>query len=299
VTNPSVLNSIFQYQAYDLYGIGGPTTYYMAGSTWATTNASPAYVLTINGNPFGGAPVVGIAPDGRHLLPGSPLIDAGFALPLAPVPFFPGYVDLFGRAIWGSTDFEGDARFAAGVIGGPVQIDVGADEVDAVAACRVGTVNDAAGPITDVLFVNGTNGGLQRETVEDSTQWLNVFMTPPPAPLNNKYYAAVWNGVPTALTVDPMPASLGLACFQLVTTDPQYTPPIAAAVANTVKPASPKLDPPGAYATGNPLPGVVLQIPPGTFAPGTALTVQGLIIDGATTSPKGGSMTNAVVVWMN
>lgn len=94
-----------------------------------------------------------------------------------------------------------------------------------------------------------------------------------------------------------LPANVGVTCFQPIRTLPGYARPLH--VANTVLPADPRLDPPGASATGIPgsaLPGIVLHIPENTFTPGARLTIQGLIGDRNARTIQPLSVTNAVIV---
>lgn len=160
--------------------------------------------------------------------------------------------------------------------------------------CRAGNVNDLVGARAETLTVNGSIGAPRREVAVDSTDSIRVALERAPTPAaGSRYYVGVWAGPPTSDTTARVPALIGYSCFQMIRNQPDYLMPIE--VANTIRPTDPRLDPPSGTATGNPVPGDVLVIPPG-LAPGTVLTVQGILGDGGTSAAKPVSLTNAVVV---
>jgi len=123
-----------------------------------------------------------------------------------------------------------------------------------------------------------------------------VSVTLRPAPVSavgNRYYVGIWGDRPRPATLSVLPAAIGFACYSPLVADAEYVPPLH--VANTPRPADPRLDPPGETATGASLPGVVLDVP-GGFPPGTKLTFQGVVGDGNPRANRSVSLTNAVVV---
>lgn len=163
--------------------------------------------------------------------------------------------------------------------------------------CRAGNVNDGAGQTrVDVLTVNASDGDESTREIEvDGNAALAVALERAPQPaVGSRYYVALWNGLPRRVTVSPLPAHIGLACFAPLIADPHYVAPLH--VANTIRPADPRLDASGPTATGASVPGIVLDIPAGTFPLGATLTVQGLLGDANSTASKPVSLTNAVIV---
>ena len=163
--------------------------------------------------------------------------------------------------------------------------------------CRAGAVDGAAyRPPVDVLRVNDSTGeSTTRELAVDSLEPMRVALETAPVPaVGNRYFVAVWSKRPAQGDVRVLPVSIGFGCFAPLRNDPRYVQPLY--VANTLAPNHPLLDPPGAEATGDVLPGVVLDLPSGVLLPGQTLTVQGIVGDGRSRSPKRVSLTNAVVV---
>ncbi len=194
------------------------------------------------------------------------------------------------------TDLNGDG-YDDIVLASDAGITVHLNRTDRAIRCRAGAVDTAGhGSPVDVLRVNDSTGTTTtRDLAVDSLDPLLVELDRAPTPaVNNRYYAAVWEGRPVQPMVALLPKSIGFACFSPLRNDPRYVTPLE--VANTLRPTDPRLDPPSATATGDPLPAVVVSVPGGTFPVGTTLTVQGLLGDGKSPSPKRVSLTNAVVV---
>lgn len=172
-----------------------------------------------------------------------------------------------------------------------------ANRSDRTIRCRASRVNaENAGPRTNVLRVNGSFGENSiGETVVDAMVPLEVTIDrAPTTAADSRYYATIHEGAPSQATTVSLPLSIGFSCFQPLVMEPGFVAPLH--VANTIKPNDPRLLPPGSSATGDSLPGAVLDIPGSTFQPGAILTVQGLLGDGNSPSRKRVSTTNAVIV---
>ncbi len=82
-------------------------------------------------------------------------------------------------------------------------------------ACRIGNVNAALGPVTDVLFANGSAGiGAARKIfVDRSAPFVLSMAAPPSKPLGPSRFAAYATvGEPTAARVRTLPFGLGDMC---------------------------------------------------------------------------------------
>ncbi len=164
--------------------------------------------------------------------------------------------------------------------------------------CRTGTVNSGAGAIADVLYLNGSTGGVDRaidiDTATEPFLWGAIL--PSPAGTNGKYVVHGNLGTPTGATARVLPADVGTSCFPFLVSG-GATPSI---VANNIGKAhlvgasdyfgSPASDPGRA-------PAICLQaaFPDTNLPPGTVLTLQGVTVDLGSASPKGASSTNAVI----
>ena len=77
-------------------------------------------------------------------------------------------------------------------------------------AVRAGNVNAAAGPVTDVLFVNGSPGiGPERHIRLGTADSLEIFMASPPSSAGAKFALYKWLSPPTGGTVQVLPFGLG------------------------------------------------------------------------------------------
>ena len=165
--------------------------------------------------------------------------------------------------------------------------------------CLTGNTDAVNGFHVDVLEVDGSTGGPRRFLAIDSTDGLRVTLDRAPEPAaGGNYYAAIWSGPPQEGTTAVLPASLGFTCFQPIRDEPGYAAPVH--VANTIRPADPRLELSGQTATGVPgsaLPAIVLDVPAGGLPPiGTFLTVQALVGDRNALGRKLVSVSNGVVI---
>lgn len=82
--------------------------------------------------------------------------------------------------------------------------------------CREGTVNSAACPVTDVLFVNGIAGtGPTREVQLATNDPIKISMVSPPSRAGQRTRFCVWAsvGVPNPNTIAELPMGLGYTCM--------------------------------------------------------------------------------------
>ncbi|GJM45433.1 MAG: hypothetical protein DHS20C21_22750 [Gemmatimonadota bacterium] len=165
----------------------------------------------------------------------------------------------------------------------------------AIATCADGTVNDAAGSLTDVLFINGESRSAQ---VAEGDQLWGLILNPP-AGGSGKFVVHANVGVPSPATQVALPAGIGTSCFQAFLT--QGGAPIAiwnnagrtARVgASTYFDQSSIPDP----ATAPVVFLLLFDGDPTNLPAGTTLTFQGISVDPGSSSSKGASTTNAVVL---
>lgn len=163
--------------------------------------------------------------------------------------------------------------------------------------CRASLVNTGNGSLrVDVLRVNGSAGQTPDRVVTlDATEPLRVTLERAPNPAaGSRYYAAILDQLPTEDTVRRLPRNAGFGCFTPIITNPAYVTPLH--VANTLAPSNPQVDPPTDAATGDPLPGPILDLPAGSLAPGTELSIYAIVGDQNTRATSPVSLTNTVVV---
>jgi hypothetical protein len=154
--------------------------------------------------------------------------------------------------------------------------------------CRAGDVNGAAGPVENVLFVNGLAGtGASRHlTVDRNASFTLRVDAPSSKPTGPSPFALyVWIGEPTAATVTPLPFGYGTMCM-----DPELTGGHPRRTwNNTGDPAFGAADLPS-----SPAPSVVLQRQRGLRRSITVF-LQGVLEDAG--SPSGSyAVTNGIVV---
>jgi len=166
--------------------------------------------------------------------------------------------------------------------------------------CLPGTVNDAVFPIADVLFVNGTSGidGLRKVAVaEGGLIWCTILT--PPAGGNGKFVIHANTGAPTAATLKALPGGVGIGCFPMILTAGGNPIAVWNNIGKTDLVGSSK------YFDGSPIvnppkaPAVFLQLSTGdpvNLPAGTTVTLQGIIVDPGSTSPKSASTTNGVIL---
>jgi hypothetical protein len=206
--------------------------------------------------------------------------------------------DHFGFSITRLGDLDGDGVTDL-VVGAPWDDD-GYWERGAVwilfsADCTGGSVNDLAGPRTNVLYVNGAS---RTPAVEESeTIWGAIV--PPPGGGNGKFVVHANLDAPTRESMTPLPGQLGTACFPMLLAQ-GATP---AAIWNNIG----KVDQVGAsrYFDGMPIddperaPTFFLYLgggDPVNLPAGTTVTFQGILVDPGSSSPKSASVTNAAVL---
>lgn len=173
-------------------------------------------------------------------------------------------------------------------------VDMGAhfDARDAILEC--GGLGEA-----DLLFVNGSrgDGDVPLVTVSAGSPILATLQAP--AAGNGRFFVHLNPGVPDETTVTPLPLSLGTACF------PVEVPPfgMAAPAAIWSNLANPRAG--TSIYFGTPLPAppraptTFLDLPSGdpvNLPPGLDFTIQGAIINPASSAEIGVSLTNAVLV---
>jgi len=155
---------------------------------------------------------------------------------------------------------------------------------------RRGTVNAAVGPVTDVLFLNGSAGDDERVVSVEAGAALTMTLARPPAGPDPAPFALyVWIGEPTDATLSPQPANVGIMCFP---TPLAGESPQPKKIWNNI----------GRFADlgypsypSEPAPTTVFAKPSGLANPIT-LTFQGFILDGGSAANKPASLTNAVIL---
>lgn len=214
--------------------------------------------------------------------------------------------DAFGSAVTGIGDVDADfapdivvgARLADGVAGadcGKIYVLSG----DPFKHCNQGNANWGNDAISNVLFLQGSSGGATRRVsvAEGERTWGSIIK--PPAGGNGKYVIHANAQAPDFTTLAPLPKEIGTSCFDVVL---QFgATPVA--VWNTIGKedkvgedmyfdGSPQDTPPNAstiffkLTNGDPV----------NLPAGTTLTFQAILIDPATASNAGASLTNAVIV---
>jgi len=195
-------------------------------------------------------------------------------------------------------------RFTSGAIGGlafpdpDATIHVG-PTFRVAGDCLQETVNDAGAELADVLFVNGGGGSADvRQVAGDAGDGIWATLLTPRGGSNGKFVLHANLGAPTSSTVTALPASIGDSCF------PMLIP--GGATPSAIWSNIGKVDQVGAseyfggsIADPDRTPVVFLELPAGDLAnlpPGTTLTLQGAVVDAASSSPKSVSTTNAVVL---
>lgn len=164
--------------------------------------------------------------------------------------------------------------------------------------CAVGTVDDAnAGP-TDILFVNGTAGGANREVVLQAGEQLLATVAAPPAGGIGRFVVHGNLGRPTNNTVTRLPKQIGDACFPILF-QTGGNPDIIAN--NAGRPGkvgrsnffgTPTADPATAPST------IIDVTSDPNLPPGTVITLHGAIFDPGSSSSILASTMNGVVIWI-
>lgn len=161
----------------------------------------------------------------------------------------------------------------------------------------------AASPDTNVLYVNGSQGGddgpYDVQASAGGLVWAALLL--PASGGNGKFVMHANYGDPTPLTVTALPASIGTMCFPVLLSSGGSPDAVwnnigkeSAVGASQYFDGSPISDPGTA-------PVIFLQLNSGddTYLPvGTRVTFQGVIVDPAAASPKSVGTTNGVTLQM-
>ena len=172
------------------------------------------------------------------------------------------------------------------------------DVSDDWCSCLSGNVNSNLGAITNVLFVNASLGGPDRRVPVEGGELIFGSMALPPTGGVGKYVVHGNLGAPNSGTASSLPADVGDTCFEMILGSGASPD----AVWNNI--GKENLVGPSDYF-GTPIanpqkaPAVFLELKSGdavNLPPGTELTMQGVILDQGAVSPKGASVTNAVIL---
>ncbi len=158
-------------------------------------------------------------------------------------------------------------------------------------SCLAGSVNQGMGPLSNVLYVNGSIGDQGRVVEVASNDLISLVMLSPPAGSNGRFVLQGHLGTPVAPGV-ALPFDVGVSCFPLLLS--AGSEPVIVAnnlgrtnlVGASVFFGVPTQDP-GRAPTAffyDPLPA------------GSALTFQGIIVDQGSAGVRPVSVTNAVIV---
>lgn len=151
------------------------------------------------------------------------------------------------------------------------------------------------------LEVNGADGeGQDHRVIVDGDGPLDFFIAKPVAGGSGKFLAHLNSGAPDACTITPLPARLGDSCFDFLI--PPFGTGAPVAVWNNIG----KRDQVGASAYFGsllidpvPAPVTFLSLPsgdPSHLPPGSTLTLQAVIRNPASSSPKNASVTNGILI---
>ena len=171
----------------------------------------------------------------------------------------------------------------------------------------IGNCQGADSPDSDVLYVNALQGGATLTVGIDNTLPIGMAIQKPPAGGPGKFITTLNPGIPSASTITPLPAQLGVYCHPLL------IPPFGSAaplciwnnIGKTNKVgasnyfgttvANPAKAPTymNSSIAGDPY---IVGGDPGNFVLGQQYTYQGIIFNPTSSSPKGASVTNAMIV---
>lgn len=156
---------------------------------------------------------------------------------------------------------------------------------------RRGNVNLGRGPITDVLFANGSRGlGRGRRLVVDRGAPFELRIEKPPAGGSGRYVVYQWTGhSPSRFTSRPLPFGLGTSC--LATPLQPGEPIMPNEIWNNIGRQG-LLGVP--TQTSNPAPSVVLSLPGGLGIPGRFF-FQGFLVDRGALNGRA-AVTNGIFV---
>lgn len=166
--------------------------------------------------------------------------------------------------------------------------------------CREGTVDRLNGFADDVLFLNGSAGTAPQRIVEVGAGeriWIAMLSAPAGGP--GKFLVHANLGEPNASTGSPLPASIGTACFEMLLG--RGAVPIAVwnnigkenLVGATLDFEGETIDPARTPSVFEDLSASNVE---SVLPPGTIVTLQGVLLDPGSLSPKAASATNAIVL---
>jgi hypothetical protein len=156
--------------------------------------------------------------------------------------------------------------------------------------CLKGNVNDAAGPITDVLFVNGSVGrGTLRRVSVGRDEPFEIFMDRAPANQRSRFVLYGWADTPTVSSLTALPFGLGSSGLPTPLSGPAPGS-LRAIWNNTGRPIAGN-----PTRNSDPAPSFLVQAPNGVGVQGTFF-LQGVMADTGSSSPRNGSTTNGIVV---
>ncbi len=171
--------------------------------------------FTSAGQPNGNGDYVGTSAE---------MIDPDFVLNAPVAPNIGGNFQLRQGSLAIDTGVDGNVLSSTDLNDRPriygASVDIGAFEFDST-LFRLGNVNAGLGPITDVLFVNGSAGtGFDREVEINRNDSLTLSMAVPPSLLSAPFvaYAFAGNSVPS--NERALPAGIGTFCMPNPITDP-------------------------------------------------------------------------------
>jgi len=164
----------------------------------------------------------------------------------------------------------------------------------------IGDCQGKDAPDSNVVYVNASQGGGDFSEPIVNTNPLGLAIQLPPAGGNGKYVVHMDSGTPSSGTITALPASLGSTCF------PFLIPPFGAGAPVSVWNNIGKTERVGAsnyFGTpiANPAKAPAFfhtdaNGDPVNLPGGSNWTLQGIIINPTASSPKGASVTNAVIM---
>jgi hypothetical protein len=159
---------------------------------------------------------------------------------------------------------------------------------------RTGSVNAAAGSVTDVLFVNGEAGSDCERIIDlgaDEPFEMRIVTPPAALPGSARYAVFVWRGEPAKSTIEVLPQGIGSIAMPTPLTGRSPQPE---RVANNLAAAFGPENWPIGFRPTRPAPYVLFRRPSGLGMLGS-LYIQGIIVDPA--SPSGRfAVTNGILL---